>query len=87
MRSGTGLPDSLFSHQKSQFLENLEGLGIENMVTFYDHSEYITAIWFNLLLFGIFSGHLVYISDLVCLDQEKSGNPVLEHDNFSSTFY
>jgi hypothetical protein len=33
----SGLPDGLFSNQKSQFWSNLEGLGMENVVTFYDH--------------------------------------------------
>jgi hypothetical protein len=34
-----GLPDGLFSNQKSQFWLNLEGLGMENVVIFYDHVE------------------------------------------------
>jgi hypothetical protein len=38
-------------------------------VIFYDHLEYFTPIWHNLLPFDI------YFSVLVCLDQEKSGNP------------
>jgi hypothetical protein len=34
------------------------------------------AIWYNLWLFGIVCGHLLYIfPNLECLDQEKSGNP------------
>jgi hypothetical protein len=37
--------------------------------------EYFTAFWYNLQPFGIVCGHLVYFSVLVCLDQEKSGNP------------
>jgi hypothetical protein len=41
----------------------LEGLGIENVGIFYDHLEYLTFIWY---IFPV----------LVCLDQEKSGNPV-----------
>jgi hypothetical protein len=54
----------------------LECLGIENVVVFYDLLEYFTAIWYNLKHFGIVCGHLVYsFSVLVCLDQEKSGNP------------
>jgi hypothetical protein len=43
--------------------------------TFYDHLEYFRAIWYNLCPFGIVCGHLVYFPNLVCLDQEKSGNP------------
>jgi hypothetical protein len=54
------------------------GLGIENIAMFYEHLEYFAAIWYNLQPFGIVCGHLVYFSVLVCLDQEKSGNPDLE---------
>jgi hypothetical protein len=43
-----GLPDGLFSNQKYQFGYMLEGLGMENVSIFYDHSEYLTAIWYNL---------------------------------------
>jgi hypothetical protein len=70
-----GLPDGLFSHQKSQFWLNLEGIGIENVAIFYDLLEYCTTIWYNIQPFGIVCGHLVYFSILVCLDQEKSSNP------------
>jgi hypothetical protein len=44
----SGLPDCLFSNQKSQFGCILEGLGIENVVIFYDRWEYFMAIWYNL---------------------------------------
>jgi hypothetical protein len=33
---------------------NLEGLGMENIVIFYDHLEYFTAIWYKFLRFGMF---------------------------------
>jgi hypothetical protein len=50
---------------------------MENVVIFYDQLEYITAIWYNLWPFGIHSvwsfGIFFYV--LVCLEQEKSGNP------------
>jgi hypothetical protein len=36
---------------KPQFWSNLEGLGKENVVIFYDHLEYFTAIWYNYGLF------------------------------------
>jgi hypothetical protein len=43
---------------------------------FYDLMEYFTAIWYNLRQFGIVCGHLVIIFPvLVCLNQQKSGNP------------
>jgi hypothetical protein len=48
-----GLPDGLFSNQKSKFGCILEGFGMENVVIFYDHFEYITAISYILLQFGI----------------------------------
>jgi hypothetical protein len=72
-----GLPDGLFSDQKSQFLQILEGLGM--LVFCFDHLEYFTAIWYNLWPFGIVCGHLVdfLFPVLVCLDREKSGSPGL----------
>jgi hypothetical protein len=48
---------------------------MENVVIFYDHLEYFTAIWYNLWPFGIVCGNLVYFYVLICLDREKSGNP------------
>jgi hypothetical protein len=58
--SATGLPDGLFSNQKSKFWYNLEGLGIETVVIFYGLLEYFTAILYNLQPFGTVCGHLVY---------------------------
>jgi hypothetical protein len=47
-----------------------------NAGIFYDHLAYFMAIWHNLLPFGIVCGRLLYFfTNLVCLDQEKSGNP------------
>jgi hypothetical protein len=46
----------------------LEGLEEENVGIFYDHLEYFTAIWY---IFPI----------LVCLDQEKCGNPGQKQPN------
>jgi hypothetical protein len=64
----------------------LEGLAMENLgifmtiwsilrplEIFYDHLEYFEAIWYIFPLFGI-------------LDQEKSGNPVLQY-KIPFTFY
>jgi hypothetical protein len=72
---GIGLPDGLFSKNPN--------LGIfwrvlqRNMLLciFYDHLDYFTVIWYNLWPFGIVCGLLVFFPRLVCLDQEKSGNP------------
>jgi hypothetical protein len=33
---------------------------MENVVIFYDHLEYVTAIWYNFWPFRIVCGHLVY---------------------------
>jgi hypothetical protein len=46
--SDAGLPDGLFSNQKSQCGYILEGLGMENDVIFYDHLELLMAILNNL---------------------------------------
>jgi hypothetical protein len=40
-----GVPDGLFSNQKSQFGKNFQGLRLENVDIFYGHLEYFIAIW------------------------------------------
>jgi hypothetical protein len=35
---------------------------MSNVVLFYDHLEYFTAIWYTLWPFGIVCGNLVYFS-------------------------
>jgi hypothetical protein len=35
--------------------------GVENVVIFYDHLEYFTGIWYNLLPFGAVCCHLVHL--------------------------
>jgi hypothetical protein len=52
---------------------------MENVVILCDHLEYFTAIWYNLRPIGIVCGNLVDFYVLVCLDQEKSGNPGVDH--------
>jgi hypothetical protein len=47
-----GLPDGLFSNQKSQFGKNSQGLRLENIDIFYGHLEYFMDIWDMLLPFG-----------------------------------
>jgi hypothetical protein len=48
-----GLPDGLFSNQKSKFGENLEGLAMEDVGIFYGHLApfmafcYILDIWYS----------------------------------------
>jgi hypothetical protein len=39
-----GLPDGIFSYQKSQFGYILEAQGIEIVGIFYSHLEYFTVI-------------------------------------------
>jgi hypothetical protein len=46
--TATGLPDGLFSNQKSQFGSIWEGLRLENVNIFYGHLKYFTDIWDNL---------------------------------------
>jgi hypothetical protein len=47
-----------------------------NVGIFYDHLEYFMAIWYYLWPFIIHSlWSFVVFPNLVCLDQEKSGNP------------
>jgi hypothetical protein len=41
----SGLPDGIFSYQKSQFGKRFEGLRLENFNIFYGHLEYFTDIW------------------------------------------
>jgi hypothetical protein len=39
------LPDGLFSNQKYQFGQILEGLCGENVAMFYGHLKYFMSIW------------------------------------------
>jgi hypothetical protein len=75
MTSISGLPDGLFSNQKSHFGLILEGLRMENVVIFYDHLEYFTAIWYNVWPFGIVCGNLVYFSRFGMFGPRKSWQP------------
>jgi hypothetical protein len=56
------VPDGIFSNQKSQFGQILEGLAMEDVDIFYGHLVYFTAIWYILWSFGKFYGYLVYFS-------------------------
>jgi hypothetical protein len=40
-----GLPDALFSNQKSQVGKNFPGLGLKNVDIFYGHLEHFMDIW------------------------------------------
>jgi hypothetical protein len=39
------MPDGLFSNQKSQFGQIIEGLRLKNVDIFYGHLEYFKEIW------------------------------------------
>jgi hypothetical protein len=74
IRSIAGLPDGLFSNQKSQFGYILVGLGTEIVL-------YFIIIWNILMPLGIiYVGSVQFVvilyifPILVCLDQTKSGN-------------
>jgi hypothetical protein len=43
-----GLPDGIFSNQKSLLGEILKGLGMEKVEIFYRHLEHIVNIWYIL---------------------------------------
>jgi hypothetical protein len=65
----------IFWNQKSQFGQILEGLAMEDVGVFYGHVVYFMCIWYILVSFGIFMVIWYIFPVLVCLDQEKSGNP------------
>jgi hypothetical protein len=50
--SQAGLPDGIFSNQKSQFGKIFEGLGMEKVGIFSGRLKYIMAIWCILWLLG-----------------------------------
>jgi hypothetical protein len=61
-QSGAGLPDGIFSNQKSQFGKILEGLAMKYVGVFYVHLVNFTGIWCILWPFGIFVYYLLYFS-------------------------
>jgi hypothetical protein len=48
---------------------------MENVCKFYDRLEYFTAIWYNLWLFGIVCGDLVYFSHFGMFGPRKIWQP------------
>jgi hypothetical protein len=56
----TGLPDGLFSNQKSQFGKILEGLRMKNAGIIDGYLEYFTVIWYISWPFG----NVVVICDI-----------------------
>jgi hypothetical protein len=49
-----------------------------NVGIFHDHLEYFMAIWYNLWPFGIFCGHLLYISQLGKFGPRKIWQPCVQ---------
>jgi hypothetical protein len=47
-----GLPDGMFSNQKSKFGQILDGIGMEKVGKLVGHLEYNTDIWYILCPFG-----------------------------------
>jgi hypothetical protein len=69
----SGLPDSIFSHQKFQFGHILEGHGIGKWMAIFNIP--ITAIW-HIMDIWYLSYNLVCSPRFGILCQEKFGNPV-----------
>jgi hypothetical protein len=74
------LPDGIFAFQKSQFGYISEDLIMENVVIFYGHVEYFTAMGNILRQFGTFFVVIWYIFHVLeyYICYEKSGDPA--HD-------
>jgi hypothetical protein len=72
------LPDGLFTSPKYQFGYILEGLGMGNIATFYDHLEYFMAIWYNLWQFSMVCGHSVHISHFGTFGPRKILQPWIQ---------
>jgi hypothetical protein len=79
LEPSSGLPDAIFSCQKSHFRNILDGLGMEVLVyfivicnTLWQWYNYSLVIWYTFSRFGMFY-------------QEKSGNPdhVTKESNIS----
>jgi hypothetical protein len=51
--AGPGLPDGKISYTKFQFLYKLEGLGVENVGTFYGYLVSICILWYLVIFFSV----------------------------------
>jgi hypothetical protein len=76
--SVAGLPDGLFSNQKSQFGSILEVPAMEDAGTFYDNLVYFTQILYIFWPFGIVYGHYVYFSPVWYVVLRKIWQPCSE---------
>jgi hypothetical protein len=70
-----GLPDGLFSNQKSKFGEISEGLAMKDVVVFYGHLVHFTVFCYILWTFGIVRDNLVFCTkkNLATLMQTCAG--------------
>jgi hypothetical protein len=71
----TGLPDGIFSNQKSQLGPILEGLRLEIVGLFHGHFKYFTAIWYILWPFGTVVAIWNTFPHFGTLCRGKSGSP------------
>jgi hypothetical protein len=66
VQSQTGLPDGLFSNQKSKFGQILEGFAMEYDGIFDKHLDHFTAFcWYILWTFSISRGNLIFFWSFV----------------------
>jgi hypothetical protein len=73
LASAPVLPDGIFSNQKFQFGQNLEGLAGENFGIFYGRVVYFTVKWYDLWPFGTFVWSLgIYIFPVLVCCAEKN---------------
>jgi hypothetical protein len=84
LRPPAGLPDGLFSNQKSKFGYILKGLAMEDDGIFYGHLVHFTVFCYILWAFGIVRGNLVYFSPFLYFVPKKSGNPGHQLDTIAA---
>jgi hypothetical protein len=70
-----GLPDGVFSNQKSLFGHILECHKIDHVGIFCGHLEYFTTIWHVSWPFGVFCGSLVNFSPFWSVVPRKIWQP------------
>jgi hypothetical protein len=75
LHAKAGLPDGLFSDQKSQSGYILDALATEDVYVVYGHLVYFTAIWYILWKKQYFCGNLVHLTQFWSIIPRKSGNP------------
>jgi hypothetical protein len=68
----SGLPDGIFSNQKSQFGQFLDCLAMKDVGKLYVYLVYFTAISYILWPFSIFCGHFWYIFPVLACYSKKN---------------